>query len=193
MNLILLSGLEINKLWDIVKDYRHRYLIENIDIVNTLHMCFNYDSSTLYTESYIISTIDAIEIELKLLGSQHDNYDIEKLYLYEMEFYGAAAEMFIYLNNCPKFMFDWTLLFTKLFQNSSPNIIVQTLNRIMLTGKMKGDNTIMNISKQIFMKVTDMFSLEFQTIDRITKGISNDSVDRNGKFDEISQHNIGKI
>ena len=49
------------------------------------------------------------------------------------EDYEEAGKMFIYLNMCPKFLFDWTKLYIDLLNNSSPDLIVQTLNRIMVT------------------------------------------------------------
>ena len=55
------------------------------------------------------------------------------------EDYEAAGKMFIYLNMCPKFLFDWTKLYIELLNNSSPDLIVQTLNRIMVTATSKKD------------------------------------------------------
>ena len=65
--------------------------------------------------------------------------------------------MFIYLNLCPKFMFDWTKLYIKLFQDASPDLIVQTLNRIILNARNKGDKTVDDIARKIFMKVSQTF------------------------------------
>ena len=81
--------------------------------------------------------------------------------------------MFIYLNLCPKFMFDWTQLYVDLFQNASPDVIVQTLNRIMVTGKQKGDKTVVDFARKIFAKIADIFKLKFPSLHTLTKGNPN--------------------
>ena len=68
-----------------------------------------------------------------------------------------AAEMFIYYNLCPKFMYEWTTFYIDLMQNASPDVIVLTLNRIMVTGRKKGDKMIENIAKKIFKYTSENF------------------------------------
>ena len=67
-------------------------------------------------------------------------------------------------------MIDWTKLYVDLLQNGSPDIIVQTLNRIIMHGKMRKDITITNIANDIFTKITQVLSLQYQTIDTFLKG-----------------------
>ena len=58
--------------------------------------------------------------------------DLEKIYdYYDKDEYEAPGEMFIYLTQCLKFMFEWKQLYVDLLQNGPPDIIVQTLNRII--------------------------------------------------------------
>ena len=71
----------------------------------------------------------------------------------------AAGEMFIYLYLCPKFNWRWTNFYVDLLQNSPLDIIIQTLNRIMYTGKIKGDKYIFNVTKKVFLKVFDSFNI----------------------------------
>ena len=46
------------------------------------------------------------------------------------ETFQTAAEMFFYLNLCPKSKFEWIQLFSDLLGKSSPDIILQTFSRI---------------------------------------------------------------
>ena len=71
-------------------------------------------------------------------------------------------------------MFAWTKLFLDLFQNSPSDTIVQTLNRIIVKGKFKNDRKIVDITESIFSKVTNILSLNYQSISRFTKGSTND-------------------
>ena len=82
-NVILLSGLESQKLWTIIIHYRLKYLIENVKTINTR------DCSFVDTEGYVIQAndadahrvMDSIEKELENLGSKHNNYEMEKIHL----------------------------------------------------------------------------------------------------------------
>ena len=52
-------------------------------------------------------------------------------------------------------------------------MIVQTLNRIMITGKIKEDKTVTAISRKLIAKIDDQFSLKHKTIEKLLK------IDRN--------------
>ena len=45
--MIVLSGLDDETLWDMIKSYKVNYLIENIDTINTIKPCFGLHDSTL--------------------------------------------------------------------------------------------------------------------------------------------------
>ena len=70
-------------------------------------------------------------------------------------------------------MFDWTQLYVDLLRNASPDVIVQTLNRIMVTGKQKGDKTVVDFARKIFAKIADIFKLKFPSLHTLTKGNPN--------------------
>ena len=75
--------------------------------------------------------------------------------------------MFIYLNLCPKFMWRWINLYVDLLQNSPPDIIVQTLNRILYEAKKNNDKSVFNITKSLFIKITKNLSLD-ETYSKLT-------------------------
>ena len=99
------------------------------------------------------------------------------------EYLETAAKMFIYWNLCPKFMLDWAQLFKDLLQNASPDIIVLTLNRIMVTGRKNGENFLVNLAKNILIKIGERYSFHFHTIDAFTKASS---------FEDIYSNNMSK-
>ena len=182
VNVILLSELSTDILWEIIRKYRMTYIIENISKLHQELSCFNYNDGYRVLDPYGMKYVREIEEKLKLLGSTHTNFDLDSVYDdFDEEKYRIAGEMFIYLTQCPKFMFEWTQLYVDLLQNASPDVIVQTLNRIMITGRMKGDNIATDIAKNIFMMTSTNLSLEYQTIDSFTKSKQNitSEIDRN--------------
>ena len=182
VNVILLSELSTDILWEIIRKYRIEYLIENISKLHQELSCFNYNDGYRVLDPYGMKYVGEIEEKLKLKGSTHTNFDLDSVYDdFDKEKYRIAGEMFIYLTQCPKFMFEWTQLYVDLLQNASPDVMVQTLNRIMITGRMKGDNIVTDIAKNIFMMTSTNLSLEFQTIDAFTKSNQNitNQIDKN--------------
>ena len=182
VNVILLSELSTDILWEIIRKYRIKYLIENISKLHQELSCFNYNDGYRVLDPYGMKYVREIEEKLKLLGSTHTYFDLDSVYDdFDEEKYRIAGEMFIYLTQCPKFMFEWTQLYVDLLQNASPDVIVQTLNRIMITGRMKGDNIAADIAKNIFMMTSTNLSLEYQTIDSFTKSKQNitNKIDKN--------------
>ena len=77
----------------------------------------------------------------------------------------AAGQMYIYMFLCPKFMFDWTTFYLDMMQNASTDTIIQTLNRINITGNMNSETPIVDIARKILNRIQQEFSLQFQSID----------------------------
>ena len=76
VNTVLLSGLEIEQLWNLIKRLRLTYLIENVKTINTLPCYFSN------TEAFVIPTrdddahsnlikMDSIKTELHKIGSSN--------------------------------------------------------------------------------------------------------------------------
>ena len=176
--MILLSGLGYDKLWEIIKGYKTKYLIENIKNVKRNHLCFVDDDeeSVLYWNWNMMDlAIESLEKELIKSGSKHNDFDDYKNYdhsnVITSDLYEAAGEMFIYLMLCPKFMHHWKTLYIDLIQNASPVIIMQTLNRILITGRHRKDRTSVDISKTIIRKTANKLSLNFQAVAKFYKRV----------------------
>ena len=85
------------------------------------------------------------------------------------ETFQTAEEMFFYLNLCPKSRFEWIQLFSDLLGKSSPDIILQTLNRIMVTARRKRDKVLVEIVKKILLKVCEKMPLNIGVFNILTK------------------------
>ena len=166
-NLMYFSGLNKEEFWNIVKHQRITFLKKYGNTLST-NLCFYYDDDedVLDIADYMDERMKAIERKLELSGSEHMNHDINQQYRFENDLYEEAGKMFIYFNLCPKFMYDWTQLYMNLMQNASPDYIVKTLNRIIVTGEMMNDKIVVGIAKKIFMKITHILNLQFQNVDR---------------------------
>jgi len=171
-----LSGLDNEILWEIIKNVRLKCLIENANkLDSTFAYCFAADDRLFSAKTLCWN--DFIQ-ELEISGSKHIDYNSNVLwsqYHFTKNQLDVAGEMYIYLNMCPKFMDDWIQLYANIIQNFSPDYIVQALNRIIITGRMKRDATIEDIARKILIKHDKVFSLKFHTIDKLTKVESNDT------------------
>ena len=59
-------------------------------------------------------------------------------------------------------MFDWIQLYMDLLLNSSPDIMIQTFNRIIITGEKNGDEIIVEKTKKIFQHFSSKLSFHYK-------------------------------
>ena len=82
-----------------------------------------------------------------------------------------AAKMFWYLNSCTKESKPWVQFYTNLFQNSPPDQIVLSLNRIL-----KKDNKKFGaIAMTLFQNLTSVLNLNYPEIQSFINGKSRSS------------------
>ena len=140
--------------------------------------CFEQDSFMLFEDpetsevliNTFINTIFSPEprpIEIKLT----ETYNISN------EFLQTASEMFIYLHLCPKFTFKWNNLYIDLLLNATPDIIVLTLNKLMVIGSRNGDKNVVDTAKTVLMDIATTLSLNFQTMNPLAKNTSKEIID----------------
>jgi len=156
-------------IWEIIKTHKSKYITENINKMPNKDCMAENIASAQYVLSpddeieYHISTIEDIirDTLLNIMVKYPDNIapNINK------EDLRKAGQMFIYLSFCPRLMYGWTQMYINLFKKASPNIIVQTLNRILITGKLKKDNNVVNLAESMLMKVDAKFSLQWKSIE----------------------------
>ena len=147
-----------------------KILIENVNVIKSWP-CFNGDNEWSVLTSLqhvpIKYLIDSFEKDLIKYGSQHRTNLTAGVITFEK--YETAGEMFIYLTLCPKFMFEWTQLYIDLLLQSPPDVIVQTVNRIMINGRIKRDNIVTNIARKLFKRIDDKLSLKYKIIDHFSQ------------------------
>ena len=71
--MVSLSELSYETLWNITRNQKLNYIIENIHTLSS-KACFSLNNEEFVFEQYIESTVDSIEKELILAGSQHINH-----------------------------------------------------------------------------------------------------------------------
>ena len=157
-----MSGLDTGTLWAIVNYYK-------IDIFfwGNWHLskCYQNHPYILYSsevqEVYLTTLKGLLE---KFRNKKINDSDMDSLYNIPKDFLSIAGKFFIYWNLCPKFLYDWTQFYADLMQNASPDIIVLTLNRIIVTAKMRGDKKIFDITKNILIRLlhTELSSSMYQ-------------------------------
>ena len=147
-----MSGVKFSEIWQYIKKIKYEFIVDNAFVLSTTP-CFRNDSSILFSDDFIESKLELIKSHFNINETLKSDSDISN------ETIEAAGEMFIYLNLCPKYMWRWTNFYVDMLLNSPPDVLVQTLNRIMYTGKIKEDKSIFNLTKKVFLKVLDSFNL----------------------------------
>ena len=159
------SGISKELLWDIIKENRHNFVIYNTNLNKfSSEPCLGDDARVLIDDTSIDINTFMIENGIKMRKSKTKVYDMD---------IETAGEMFLYLNLCPRFMFEWTQLYVELFKSSSLDIIVQTLNRLLKTASLMQNKSLVDITSKILHNIAKKYSFDFKIIDELTKGVKN--------------------
>ena len=168
-----MSGMEKKKLWTLIKEYKFKYLVDNFVTFHTFP-CVQDVGTGLISIEDITENIENIGKELNETVSHKIIDNIEE------ETYETAGEMFLFLNLCPKLMNEWIIFYVNLFQNSSPDVMAQALNRILKIGNEKKDKLNHQIAQKIFMNFKEKFSVQLKSIESLKEA------------DFIDESNLGK-
>ena len=131
----------------------------------TSYPCFDDDTSNIFQYSSMNALLAQIANEI----APGESYNVGLLNSITDETFQTAGEMFFYLNLCPKSKIEWTQLLSSMLENTSLDLILQTLNRIMVTGKLKNEKILVDIAKKIFIRVGVKYPLHFQKFDNLMK------------------------
>ena len=168
-----MSGMEKKKLWTLIKEYKFKYLVDNFVTFHTFP-CVQDVGTGLISIEDITENIENIGKELNETVSHKIIDNIEE------ETYETAGEMFLFLNLCPKLMNEWIIFYVNLFQNSSPDVMAQALNRILKIENEKKDKLNLQIAQKIFKNFRKKFSVQLRSIESLTEA------------DFIDEANLGK-
>ena len=168
-----MSGVERKKLWTLIREYKFKYLVDNFVTFHTIP-CVQDVGTGLISIEDITENIENIAKELKETVSDKIIDNIGE------ETYETAGEMFLFLNLCPKLMNEWIIFYVNLFQNSSPDVMAQALNRILKIENEKKDKLNLQIAQKIFKNFRKKFSVQLRSIESLTEA------------DFIDEANLGK-
>ena len=105
----------------------------------------------------------------QMLGVQPDtNYHFDIL----EDTFEEAAEQFLYLTTCPNRIKDWVSLFKSLLENSSPKLLILSLNRFL---KASDNSYIKPIATKLLAKVQNYITLYYGDIDSLTSNVPKSS------------------
>ena len=149
-----MSGLKMEPLWTIFKEVKSKLVIRSVYVPWSCYAAntkLHFSGPIEYFRSQImLEMVKHMDITLESFIEQEKQH-ADMYFDIPNEFIEMAAEMFIYVNLCPKTVYDLIMFYIDLMQNAPPNIIIQTLNRVMITGRKNGDNALVDITKKIFM------------------------------------------
>ena len=153
--MIHLGSSSMDNVWNILKETK----------LNVYDKCVN----GLYSENILMSQLETVHKKLNMNATEDIFDNITDTTL------KSAAEMFLFLNSCPDDFRYWFLLYSDLFENKSPEVIVLTLNRILKGERNTENRRLKDIAKHLLTRVTTLLSLKFETIQGVTKAAGNSS------------------
>ena len=156
-----MSGIERKKLWTLIREYKFRYLVDNFVTFHTFPCVQDVGTGLISIEDITVN-IENIANELKETVSDKIIDNIGK------ETYETAGEMFLFLNLCPKLMNEWIIFYVHLFQNSSPDVMAQALNRILKIENEKKDQLNLKIAQNIFKNFRKKFAVQLKSIESLS-------------------------
>ena len=143
-NVIALSSLSVDEIWDAVKKIKQDTSIHTdcSAVVAT---------NVMYAPNFLLPQVKAVEQILNMVSSELilENITSEDL--------KNGAEMFIYLNYCPGNLKSWFVFYKDLFQNQSPAQIMLTLNRMMKVATTPRNKFFKNLAHKLLEKTTSYF------------------------------------
>ena len=168
-NIFQLTNFSNEKIWRSVKKVKLETSLDTI--------C---DRTGWYYDK--LFQVAAVEEQLQIESSE------ERFAKISLEDLNAAAEMFIYLNTCPRSFKPWIEFYKYLFQTQSPNKIILSLNRIMKEALNQKDVFLEKLAHNLFKRMTYLLSLKYEEIQSLFPGTT-----KNISFTlDMSQQKQGK-
>ena len=168
-NIFQLTNFSNEKIWRSVKKVKLETSLDTI--------C---DRTGWYYDK--LFQVAAVEEQLQIESSE------ERFAKISLEDMNAAAEMFIYLNTCPRSFKPWIEFYKYLFQTQSPKKIILSLNRIMKEALNQKDVFLKKLAHNLFKRMTSLLSLKYEEIQSLFPGTT-----KNISFTlDMSQQKQGK-
>ena len=154
---------EIDKVWDVVKGARREYISKFSPLVTK---CDIYEA--LISEKSLTDNIKKLQKQYVFNSSEASPAIVDKSLL------KLAAEMFIFMNYCPKDLFKspWKNFYKDLFKKETPRIIILTLNRLLKTISPK-DKNLYRVPKLLLRKMMATMDLKFEYLYALSNILDN--------------------
>ena len=136
------------KLWKTIKEIRKEYFFDFLSSTKC------YDQDIFVEESATERFLQTIKEKLNT-SSEEENINPN----IKTETLEKAAEMFIYLNMCPRSLFTWKFFMTELFLKTTPKLMILTMNRLLKSAQ-KQNLKFLYIFEKIFTKLEDVLGLK---------------------------------
>ena len=148
----------MESVWEIIRDIRKEF-------VTSFSATDKCEAFTLYlSENDMRNNIRKFEDKLNLTASYKIEENVDRKLLKD------AAEMFIYLQFCPKPVKSspWKEFYEDLLKNYSLKLILLTLNRILRTSEI-GSRNNKNVPEKLLDKIRETLELQHKNIKIMTK------------------------
>ena len=159
-NILKVTRLNVKEIWDAVKN-----VVLKVDWGTIGGGCLNDEIRMTQDVNRMVKMVED-EIKIKSSDLILGNMTKEDLEI--------AAEMFIYLINCPTgyqhtWFTSWSAFYNELFESQSLDRIILTINRIMNSKPMKIEAE-KEIAQKLFMKIATFAELKYEGIHRMMPG-----------------------
>ena len=164
-NMFQLTNISVDKIWKAVKQIKMKAIVDNYNNY------FCHDGGLYKLASEKLSKVKEVEALLEIESSEQR---FENVTLVELK---IAAEMFIFLNVCPKYAWNswfksWFKFYDGLFKSQTPDRILLTLNR-MMKSKTSQNTDGKARAEKLFKRISNLLSLSFKQFQSILPGGSN--------------------
>ena len=153
-NILLMDNLNVELIWRAVKNTKS---------------AISSDEKCIYNNYEAVVMTDNVESVQQYLHVKSSDDVSDQMTNETLE---IAAKMFWYLNSCTKESKPWVQFYTNLFQNSPPDQIVLSLNRILKKDNKKFDA----IAMTLFHNLTSLLNLRYPEIQSFVNGKKNSSL-----------------
>ena len=154
-----MENVDIGSIWIAIKRTKSDITADQLCISNSYHA------------AVITDNVESVQQYLHVKSSDDVSEQMTN------ETLKIAAKMFWYLNSCTKESKPWVQFYTNLFQNSPPDQIVLSLNRILK----KGNKKFGAIAMTLFQNLTSVLNLNYPEIQSFINGKKNSSL-KTGKY-----------
>ena len=165
MNIFYQSSLEVEAIWNVVKEIKLNHFSKScVSNTGLINKDATKSAVSLFKQKLQVKDCGELHQDCELINTNFTNTNLTK-----------PAEMFFFLVFCSKSLDNWFRFYEHLLRTQSPDHLLLTINKVLKSTKSKGEKSqdIHDIAAKIFEKISSLFSLKFKTMKNIAKGFNN--------------------